>query len=366
MRNNALIVDDVEFNRELLSSMLEDEYGIIEAGDGEEALALMEARADEISVVLLDLVMPKLGGIDVLKVMTEKNLFARFPVLIITGESAASVEEECLKYGISDFVKKPFNPAIVLQRVRNAEALFTYRYHLEEKVAEQTEQLRAQAEDLRLKNIRLEKMNEDTIELLSDVVEARNMESGTHVRRVKAFTQILAEDICARFPEYGLDDEKVKMITIASPMHDIGKIMISDNILLKPGKFTPEEFDIMKSHTVRGCELLERSRYMWDEEYFNLCWQVCRYHHEKVDGRGYPEGLKGDEIPIAAQIVSVADCYDALTTERVYKRAFTADEAYDMISGGQCGAFSDKVMESFKFCREKFATLSLSSNENDA
>ena len=350
-------MDDVDFNRDMLSMMLEDTFRIVEAEDGEQAMDIMDADTDEIAVVLLDLVMPKLSGKDVLRLINEKKYLDRFPVLIITGETSPEVEEECLEFGISDFVKKPFNPAIVRQRVKNAETLFTYKHHLEEKVAEQTSQLQAQAESLRQQNIRLEQMNENTIELLSDVVEMRNRESGMHVRRVKGFTRILAEDIMENYPEYQLDEHKVDLISLASSMHDVGKIMISDTVLLKPGKFTPEEFDLMKNHTVYGCNVLDQAHHIWDDDYYKLCWQICRYHHEKWDGKGYPEGLTGDEIPISAQIVAMADCFDALTTERVYKREYTPDEAYMMILNGECGQFNPKLQESFKRCREQFATL---------
>lgn len=337
--------------------MLEDEFSILEAEDGECAMNIMLDRQDEISVVLLDLIMPKLNGMDVLRLMTEKKLIDRFPVLIITGESSAEVEEQCLEFGISDFVKKPFNPAVVRQRVKNAVALYTYRFHLEEKVSEQTKQLKEQAEALKEKNQQLRRMNENTIELLSDVVEMRNLESGTHVRRVKGFSKILAEDISVHNPEYYLDEKSVGSISSASSMHDVGKIMISDSVLLKPGKLTPEEFEIIKTHTVFGCDVIARSRYMWEDGYYELCWQICRYHHEKWDGRGYPDGLVGDEIPIAAQIVSMADCFDALTTERVYKKAYTPDEAYSMIMNDECGAFNPKLKDALTRCREKFAAL---------
>ena len=354
-RDIALVVDDVELNREILSEMLEDDFKTLEACDGLEALEIIKAHSDDIAVLLLDLVMPNLGGIDILKILREDNLLDKFPVLIITGESSLEIEEQCLTLGAFDFIKKPFNPAVVSHRTKNAVSLFTYKNHLEDLVTEQTAQLRQQTEELQQKNLRLEKTNESTIELLSTVVESRNLESGTHVRRVKEFTRILAEKLKEKYPEYGLTDRYVYLVSIASSMHDVGKIMISDTVLLKPGKLTPEEFDYMKTHTLCGCEVLEHSRHMWDKEYFDLCWQICRYHHEKWDGRGYPEGLKEDEIPISAQLVSVADCYDALTTERVYKKAFTPDKAFEMISNGECGQFNPKVMDCFSSCKEQFS-----------
>ena len=355
MRDIVLIVEDVELNRDILSDMLAEDYRIEEARDGVEALEAMDRRGEEIAVVLLDLIMPRMGGLEVLEIMHERRLLEEFPVLIITGETAPEVEEKCLTLGACDFIKKPFMPALVLRRVRNAESLFTYKHRLEEQVALQTAQLTRQAEDLRDKNRRLREMNEKTIELLSDVVEARNLESGTHVRRVRCYTRILAEKLMEKYPEYGLTPEAVETISLASSMHDVGKIMISDVILLKPGKLTEEEFALMRQHTVLGCEVLERTRYMWEEDYARCCREICRHHHEKWDGRGYPDGLKGDEIPISAQLVSLADCFDALTTDRVYKKAYPPQKAFAMLLGGECGQFNPRLTDCLVECEEDFA-----------
>ena len=354
MRDTVLIVDDVELNRGILCEMLEGKYRTLEAQDGIEAMEAMEAHRDELAVVLLDLIMPRMGGLEVLETMAQQHLLDRFPVLIITGETSPEIEDRCLASGAYDFIKKPFQPSLVLRRTRNAAALFTYKNHLEEQVALQTAQLTRQAEALRAKNAQLREMNEMTIELLSDIIEARTLESGTHVQRVRAFTRILGLRLMERFPEYGLDRNQVEVIALASMMHDVGKIMISDAILLKPGKLTPEEFDIIKQHTVLGCEVLDHTSYMWEEDYYRCCLQICRSHHEKFDGRGYPEGLAGDSIPIAAQIVSIADCYDALTNERVYKKAFSPEKSYEMLMGGECGVFNPKLMQCLEDCREEF------------
>ncbi len=354
MRDAVLIVEDVELNRGILCDMLEGEYRTLEARDGIEALEVMAAHRDEIAVVLLDLMMPRLGGLDVLEAMAEQRLLDRFPVLIITGETSPEMEDRCLASGAYDFIKKPFQPSLVLRRTKNAEALFTYKNRLEEQVTLQTAQLTQQAEALRVKNAQLREMNEMTIELLSDIIEARNLESGTHVQRVRAFTRILGLRLMEKYPEYGLDRKTVDVIALASMMHDVGKIMISDAILLKPGKLTPEEFDTIKQHTILGCEVLEHTSYMWEEDYYRYCLQICRYHHEKYDGRGYPEGLRGDGIPIAAQIVSIADCYDALTNERVYKKAFSPETSYEMMMGGECGVFNPKLMHCLEDCRAEF------------
>ncbi len=214
--------------------------------------------------------------------------------------------------------------------------------HLEELVALQTSVLRKQAQEL-------QRMNERIIETMSNVVEFRNLESGDHVRRVKDFTGILAGYAACLYPEYDLDKEDVAVITAAAAMHDVGKIAIPDAILLKPGRLTEEEFAIMKTHTIKGCEILEMLGDIQEGEYGRASYEICRYHHERYDGKGYPEGLKGEQIPIAAQIVSVADVYDALVSERCYKSAYTPAQAYDMIMLGECGRFSPRLLT----CLEK-------------
>ena len=205
------------------------------------------------------------------------------------------------------------------------------------------------------KNEVLQRMSESLIEVLGEVVESRDANSGNHINRVKGYTNILANMVRRELPEYKLDDYTVRIMTSASALHDVGKISIPDDILLKPGKLTDEEFEIMKTHSAKGCEILKKMEHRWSDDYYSMCMDICAYHHEKWDGCGYPNGLKGDEIPIAAQIVSIADAYDALTTKRPYKDPFTADEAYEMIMDGQCGAFSDKLLACFSKCRDDFA-----------
>ncbi len=208
--------------------------------------------------------------------------------------------------------------------------------------------------ELRDKNRELERTNEEIVEMLGDVVEMRDKDSGIHIQRVKAYTYVLANMVKSKYPEYHLSHEDIELITSASALHDVGKIMISDAILLKPGKLSDEEYEIMKTHSLKGCEILQRAPKNWSSHYLEVGLDICHYHHEKWDGNGYPEGLKGDEIPISAQIVSVADCFDALTTKRVYKEAYSIDEAYRMICEGECGAFSDKLLYCFKCCRKDF------------
>ena len=342
----ALIVDDVSMNRMILEDLLEEDFDVLQAENGQKALELVRQHGEEISVMLLDLVMPEMDGFGVLDEMKRENLLDRIPVLIITGETNPEIETRCLSYGVSDFLLKPFNETAVRLRANNAASLYALKNHLSEKVDEQTRTLAEQ-------NRRLRKLNEDIITLLGGVVEARNQESGDHILRVREFTRIIAADIMENCPEYELTPEKIGIMATASTLHDVGKIMISDAILLKPGRFTPEEFNTMKQHTVLGCEVLQRANFMWDEDYQTYCEEICHYHHERYDGRGYPEGLKEEEIPISAQIAGLADVFDALTTKRVYKDAYTPETAFQMILNGECGTFSEKIYASLRRCKEQ-------------
>ncbi len=284
------------------------------------------------------------------------------PVLVISAEAKGEVEQRCLDLGVSDFIRKPFN-AMLRKRVKNIVDLFLYRNQLEEKVEEQTITLKKQNKQLQEQAERLKESNTKIIDILGTVVESRNLESGEHIKRVKGFTRILAEQMQKDYPEYGLTDEKIEIIVSASSLHDIGKIAIPDSILLKPGRLTEEEFACMKTHTIRGDEVLDSIQGVWDEDYDKVSHEICRYHHERYDGRGYPDGLKGEEIPISAQLVGVADVYDALVSERVYKSAFSPDEAFEMIQGGKCGNFSPKILDGFRKVKADFEALNRLQNK---
>lgn len=357
MQNTVLVVDDMEINREILAEILGEEYQVKTAENGRKALEMIEELHEELAVVLLDLMMPVVDGFAVLEVMQERGWSEKIPVLIISGETSVNAERKCFDYHISDFIRKPFDNALVKKRVRNVVSLYQYQRDLEAKVQAQTKTLREQNKLLQLQADKLRKSNTNIIEILGTVVEYRDFESGEHINRVKGYTRILAERLAVEYPEYGLDQEEIEVIVSASALHDVGKIAIPDNILLKPGRLTDEEFACMKTHTTRGGEILLNIRDAWDEEYGKISYQICRHHHEKYDGRGYPDGLVGDEIPIAAQIVSIADVYDALVNERVYKDAFPKGEAFRMIMNGECGKFNPKLLECFRIERKAFEEL---------
>ncbi|MBP5402958.1 MAG: response regulator [Treponema sp.] len=272
----------------------------------------------------------------------------------------ARIGDEVFYYKIRFTSAAPDNKAIVvglcsfdeqaraqIRHREDADARSLVEKQFEVLITERTSEIQA-------KNKALNRINEEIIELLGDVTEARDAESGQHIRRVKGFTHILAEQVMHDWPQFKLTQNRVEIITSASALHDIGKITIPDAILLKPGRLTAHEFEIMKTHSINGCDILARAPKDWSEAYLTTSLEICRYHHEKWDGNGYPDGLIGDQIPISAQIVSVADCYDALTTKRVYKDAYSPEKAFDMIMQGECGAFSDMIMQSFGKCKEKF------------
>lgn len=342
-RNTLLIVDDVEINRAILRNLFEKDYNILEAENGEQALLLLHQYRDSITALLLDIIMPVKDGFEVMTDMGRAGLLKNIPVIIITAEDSMESEVRAFDLGASDIVMKPFEPHVVKRRVQNAIELNLHREHLEDLVERQA--------------IKLRESQDVLMDALSSVVEHRNVESGQHILRIRMFTKILLENIMRSYPEYSLNERIINIIASASALHDIGKISIPDAILNKPGPLTAEEFEIMKTHSVKGCEILEGLDRMDDKEYLRYAYRICRYHHERWDGGGYPDGLKGDSIPICAQAAGIADAYDALTTDRVYKKAFTPEKAYTMILNGECGAFSPKLLECFKSSREQFVAL---------
>lgn len=358
MRNSVLIVDDIEINRELLEEMLKDEYDVILAATGKETLSILDKKHEEIAVMLLDLVMPEMDGFQVIENVRTHAWGSQLPVIIISSESTEKAEKRCFDMGVADFIHRPFDSILVKKRVSNIISLFQYQEGLEQKIEKQTETLKKQYKLLQMQAEQLRQSKENVIDILGTVVEYRNLESGEHIKRVKGYTRILAERMMKDYPEYGLTQDKIEIIVSASALHDIGKIAIPDSILLKPGKLTNDEFEYMKSHTTRGCEILNNIENTWDQEYGKYTYEICRYHHERYDGKGYPDGLKGEEIPVSAQIVSIADVYDALVNERVYKSAFAKEKAFQMIVTGECGVFSPKLLDCFWNVRREFEEFS--------
>ncbi len=332
-RKSILIVDDLEVNRAILSELFARNFEVLEAENGQEAITMIERHKEDIAIMLLDVVMPILDGYGVMEIMRERGYLSRIPVIIITSLDSHKDEARLFDMGASDLIMKPFNPLAITKRVMNVTEQYQYRNHLEQLVQEQAE--------------RLEKSNEAMIDTLGAIIEYRSMETGLHIARIRGLTKILLNEVARECPEYDLNERKIQLISSASAMHDIGKIVIPDAVLNKPGRLTPEEYEIIKTHTTSGSEILERFDRIHREEYFIYATTICRHHHERWDGRGYPDALKGEEIPVSAQAVGVADCYDALTTNRVYKPAFSHETAISMIVGGECGQFSPKILKCF-------------------
>lgn len=342
--NTLLLVDDMQINRTILCALFEGEYEILEAEDGAQALALMRRNRKRIAAVLLDLLMPVKDGYAVLQEVSADETLSCIPVIVITADHTPESEVRVFDMGASDIITKPFESRSVKRRVQNAVELYRHKLHLEDLVEEQAAQIR--------------ESNTALIDGLSSVIEHRSLESGQHIRRIRGFTRILLREVAREHPEYAMNGHTIEIIASASSLHDIGKIAIPDAILNKPSRLTPEEFEIMKTHTLRGCEILTGLDRMGDPEYLSYAYNICRFHHERWDGNGYPERLRENNIPIYAQVVAVADCFDALTTDRVYKRAIPQNEAYNMILQGECGVFSRDLLECFKSVQPEFFELS--------
>ncbi len=326
-----LIVDDSEMNRAMLTAILDKRYEILEAENGEVALEALNRHGADISLVLLDIVMPKMDGFEVLAVMNETRIIENVPVIMISAENGTSHIKRAYDLGVSDYISRPFDAEVVQKRVNNTLMLYAKQRRLVEMVTDQIYEK--------------QKSNSILVNILSHVVEFRNGESGMHILHVNTLTNILLKLVCQKTDKYKLSESEIDLISMASSLHDIGKIAIPDNILNKPGRLTKEEFEIMKTHSAIGYSLIEEVPYNKNEPLLKISSEICRWHHERYDGRGYPDGLKGDEIPIYAQVVSLADVYDALTSERVYKPAYSHDKAIEMISNGECGAFNPILLE---------------------
>lgn len=348
-KQQILIVDDEEVNREILKGVFQNDYDIIEASDGMEAANQIENNQN-IVLILLDVIMPIMDGFEVLNYLKKRNLLEKFPVILITGETVLNSEEQAYSFGVADVIHKPFYPHIVQRRAQNIIELYQNKHHMEERIKEQEKAILEKEKKIR-------ESNEFMIDALSSVVEFRNLETGEHIKRIKYFTRILLKYLTKYFPEYGLTQQQVDEICRAAALHDIGKIGIPDSILLKPGRLTPEEFEIMKTHTTIGCEVLEKFRENQTGEFYQYCYDICRYHHERWDGNGYPDHLAGEEIPISAHIVAIADVYDALVSPRVYKSMYANNIAYNMIMNGECGQFSPDVLECFALAKEDFFNI---------
>lgn len=333
-RHKILIVDDTEMNRSLLSDMLGEEYEIAEAVNGMEAVQYIQKNENDISIILLDIVMPVMDGFEVLAMMHKGKWIENIPVIMISAETSSVYIDQAYDLGATDYISRPFEVKTVRRRVSNTIMLYAKQKMLQGMVTEQI--------------LEKEKNNYLMVEILSTIVEFRNGESGLHVMHIRTITELLLKTLVRRTDKYKLGSAEIILITNASALHDVGKISIAEDILNKPGKLTREEFEIMKTHSSIGAEMLKSVPHNQEEELLQVAHDICRWHHERYDGGGYPDGLKGEEIPISAQVVALADVYDALTSQRVYKPAYSHEEAMEMILTGKCGAFNPILMDCLK------------------
>jgi response regulator RpfG family c-di-GMP phosphodiesterase len=332
-KSKILIVDDAELNRDMLTVMLGDQYDFLYACDGMEAVDKL-AGEDSIDLMLLDLNMPQMNGFDVLRVMNERHWIDEIPVIIISAEDGSEFITRAYQMGVKDYISRPFQAVVVQRRVENTLLVYSNQKRLIHLVESQVYER--------------EKTNTSMINILSNVIETRNHELGSHTLNVQIITNMLLRELVKKTDRYQLSKSDISLISTLAALHDIGKIKVPDAIINKPGKLDPDEWAVMQSHTVEGDLLLSGSDLDQNSKFVRTARAICRWHHEKYDGGGYPDGLKGDDIPIAAQVVSMADVYDALTSDRCYKRAFSHERALEMILNGECGQFNPLLIECLK------------------
>lgn len=332
-KNKILIADDAELNRSMLALMLGDQYDFVFATNGAEAVNMLKTDED-IDLILLDLNMPEMDGFDVLRVMNDNHWIEEIPVIIISAEDSIEFMTQAYQLGVTDYINRPFRALVVQRRVENTLLMYQNRKKLIRLVEKEIYER--------------EKFNSSMINIFSNVIELRNHESGSHTLNVQIITNLLLHRLSELTSRYNLTKSNISLISSLSALHDIGKIKIPEEVLNKPGKLTDEEWELMKTHSIEGDRILSSAALDQTSKFVRTARSICRWHHEKYDGKGYPDGLSGDDIPISAQVVSLADVYEALTSVRCYKDAFSHEKAIDMILNGECGAFNPLLLQALK------------------
>jgi response regulator RpfG family c-di-GMP phosphodiesterase len=349
-KNTILIADDVALNREMLTEMLGDKYDFVYASNGVEVIDALHGDKT-IELILLDLNMPVMDGYEVLRIMNERHWIEEVPVIIISAEDSTESINRAYEFGIVDYINRPFRAIVVRSRVENTLSMYTNQERLVRLFNEQVYEK--------------EKINNAMINIFSNLIESRNHESGSHTLNVQVITRLLLQCLVKMTDKYDLTESKIALISSLAALHDIGKIKVPDNIINKPGKLTAEEWEIMKSHTTKGDRILSNPFLDQRSEFVKTAREIVRHHHEKYNGKGYPDGLVGDEIPISAQAVSIADVYDALTSERCYKVAFSHEKSIQMILDGECGTFNPLLLECLKQVSSQLKELKQSGKTYD-
>lgn len=355
--DTILIIENDEISRRQLVEIFQDKYKVLEVSNEKEGIEVFRKNAFSIAAVLLNLLIPSQNNFQVLQWLSEHKFLSRIPFIMLSSEKTVQYEKKGYECGMVGYIKKPISADGVKQLVENMISMFQYKQKLEVMVKEQTQQLQGQNAMLKQMTEKQEQMNEILIDTLSNIVEFRNLESEQHIKRVRELSLCLGTSVMNLYPEYELTLEKAGIIAWASALHDIGKIVIPDYIILKAGKLTPDEFEVIKSHTTKGAEIIEKVIHLDNKEFCDYAYDIARHHHEKYNGKGYPDGLKGEEISIAAQIVSLVDVYDALTSKRVYKAAYETDKSYQIIINDQRDFFSSKLLKAFAEVREEFEMI---------
>ena len=347
-RQKILIVDDSKFNRDILKEILGETYNYLEAENGNQAIQMIGENIG-IDLMLLDINMPQMNGFEVLKIMKRSQCIEETPVIMISSEESVDTMREAYEMGITDYITRPFDSVIVKKRVQNTLSLYANQNNLVNVVVDQIYEK--------------EENNNIMIRILSSIRGSLNSESREHILHIKTATEMMLRQLIKITDVYHLTEADIALITTASSLHDIGKIYIPEEILNKPGRLTDEEFKIMKTHSKLGADIIQDIHLPQEKPLVHTAWEICRWHHERWDGKGYPDGLKGEEIPISAQVVSIADVYDALTSERCYKKAFDHDTAIKMILDGQCGQFNPILLKCLKELSPRI--FKIFSNETD-
>lgn len=345
-----LIIDSDEVSQEVLRHMFETEYTMLTARDAKEGIALIAQHMQDLAAIIMNLVLPGMNGYQLLQLLHTRKISEKIPVILVTSQKNTQIELACYSLGVATIISKPFvAQTIRLQVTRAIEVT-----QKAESLANAVQSARTELSD---QQKRMELYYDRLLEAISNMIEFRSQESGDHVKHIKGITRILANTYTKLYPEKGLTQERINLIVRSSALHDIGKIVIPENILLKPGRLTEEERTVIKSHTTKGCEILNFLKDVEDAEEHQVSYDICRFHHERYDGSGYPDGLQGDEIPLCAQFVSIADVYDALVSERTYKKAYDRDVAFEMIMNGECGAFAPEMLACLKTSRFEIEDL---------
>lgn len=335
--DTIIIVDDNYVGRVILDQLFRDEYNIISAENGEEAIEVIEKNRSRLAAILLDLYMPVMDGFQVLRRLNSTGLTEEIPVFIISVENSGDKIMCAYDLGAADIIEKPFNPHFSRRRISNTIELYNHRRSMKNKLIEQNDTIIAQ-------DGKINELASCVNDMLSSLIEFRSVEGGAHISRVRTMTRLVLSRLTERFEKYSFDKYSIELISDASVLHDIGKIAIPDSILSKPTKLSIDEFELVKGHTTKGCEILASMDFLKGSDIYRYSYDICRHHHERVDGRGYPDRLTGDEIPVWAKIVSIVDVYDSLVSSRCYKPAYYHEKALDMIMNGECGAFDNQVL----------------------